>query len=74
MRRSASDSGGGKSGAMADIARVHVLLPAAQGERFEAYCRSKGHKKSTLIARLIRDHLDRERFDVQPGLFRDAQR
>jgi hypothetical protein len=71
MRKSRSDSG--DSGAMADVARVHVLLPAAQGERFEAYCRSKGHKKSTLIARLIRDHLDRERFDVQPGLFRDAQ-
>lgn len=58
---------------MAEVARVHVLLPGAQGERFEAYCRSKGHKKSTLIARLIRDHLDRERFDVQPGLFRDVQ-
>lgn len=71
MRKSPSDSG--DSGAMGDVARVHVLLPAAQGERFEAYCRSRGHKKSTLIARLIRDHLDRERFDVQPGLFRDAQ-
>ena len=73
MRRSTSDSGEDLS-AMSDVARVHVLLPAAQGERFEAYCRSKGHKKSTLIARLIRDHLDRERLDVQPGLFRDAQR
>jgi hypothetical protein len=58
---------------MADVARVHVLLPAAQGERFEAYCRSKGHKKSTLISRLMRDHLDLVRFDVQPGLFRDVQ-
>ena len=59
---------------MANVARLRVLLPTAQGERREAYGRSKGHKKSTLIARLIRDHLDRERFDVQPELFRDAQR
>ena len=58
---------------MADVARVHVLLPAAQGERFEDYCRSKGHKKSTLIARLIRDHLDRARFDVPQELIRAVQ-
>ena len=30
--------------------------------RFEAYCEAKGFKKSTLIARLIREHLDRENF------------
>ncbi len=71
MQKSRPDSGDACT--MAEVARVHVLLPGAQGERFEAYCRSKGHKKSTLIARLIRDHLDRERFDVQPGLFRDVQ-
>ena len=59
---------------MAEVARVHVLLPAPQGERFEAYCRSKGHKKSTLIARLIREHLDRERFEVQPELFGNVQK
>jgi len=27
---------------------------------FERYCASLGFKKSTLIARLIREHLDRE--------------
>ena len=30
--------------------------------RFGAYCEAKGFKKSTLIARLIREHLDRENF------------
>ncbi|HKU65949.1 MAG TPA: hypothetical protein VJQ06_12905 [Rhizomicrobium sp.] len=30
--------------------------------RFDAYCAAKGFKKSTLIARLIREHLDRENF------------
>jgi hypothetical protein len=29
--------------------------------------RTKGYKKSTLIARLIREHLDRERFDLRPS-------
>lgn len=59
---------------MSGVARVHVLLADEQAERFDAYCRSKGHKKSTLIARLIREHLDRERFDVQPTLFKDTPR
>ena len=54
---------------MSKNARVHVLLPDAEGERFDAYCKEKGYKKSTLIARLIREHLDRERFGVQQDLF-----
>lgn len=54
---------------MSKSARVHVLLPDAEGERFDAYCKEKGYKKSTLIARLIREHLDRERFGVQQELF-----
>lgn len=59
--------------AMPRNARVHVLLPDAEGERFEAYCKAKGFKKSTLIARLIREHLDRERFGAQQELFRGGQ-
>lgn len=31
-----------------------------EASRFERFCESRGHKKSTLIARLIREHLDRE--------------
>ena len=37
-------------------------------ERFERYCDSQGFKKSTLIARLIREHLDGERFQLQKSL------
>lgn len=59
--------------AMSKNARVHVLLPDSEGERFDAYCKAKGHKKSTLIARLIREHLDRERFGAQQELFRGGR-
>lgn len=52
-----------------EIARVHVLIPQRDAERFEAYCEAKGFKKSTLIVRLIREHLDRERFESQQELF-----
>lgn len=48
--------------------RVSVLLSSAEEERFAAYCDEKGYKKSTLIARLIREHLDRESFYVQNSL------
>lgn len=59
--------------AMSKNARIHVLLADAEGERFEAYCKEKGYKKSTLIARLIREHLDRERFAIQQELFGSAR-
>jgi len=45
---------------MGDVHRVQVLLQPGEAERFERFCRQRGHKKSTLIARLIRDHLDQE--------------
>lgn len=48
--------------------RVTVLLKEAEFTRFEAYCEEKGHHKSTLIARLIRDHLDSEQFQMQRTL------
>jgi hypothetical protein len=40
--------------------KITVLVPEHEFRRFEEYCKAKGFKKSTLIARLIRDHLDRE--------------
>ena len=46
--------------------RISVLLDSAEFDRFDAYCQDKGFKKSTLIARLIRDHLDEAVFDGQP--------
>lgn len=54
---------------MAGIIRIQVLLPTEEAERFNAYCHAKGFKKSTLIARLIREHLKRENFQHQPNLF-----
>lgn len=54
---------------MADPVRVQVLLPPDEAERFDGYCRKRGFKKSTLIARLIREHLDQEHFKPQHELF-----
>lgn len=54
---------------MADPVRVQVLMSREEAERFEAYCHERGFKKSTLIARLIREHLAGERFTQQQELF-----
>ena len=43
--------------------RISVLLPQGDSERFSSYCKEHGHKKSTLIARLVREHLDREGYN-----------
>lgn len=48
---------------------ITVILPADEHKRFAKYCLSKGFKKSTLVARLIRDHLNAEQFMVQVELF-----
>lgn len=45
--------------------KITVLLDTDQSERFEAYCQDRGYKKSTLVARLIREHLDSEGFGEQ---------
>jgi hypothetical protein len=42
------------------LVRLTVLLKPDEAERLDAYCEESGHKKSTLIARLVRDHLDHE--------------
>ena len=60
--------------AMPHPARVQVLLPDGEAERFEAYCKEKGFKKSTLIVRLIREHLDKERFEAQTEMFSSASK
>lgn len=49
--------------------RIQVLLTEEEAERFDAYCRERGFKKSTLIVRLIREFLDREGFPDQRTLF-----
>jgi hypothetical protein len=42
------------------LARVTALFSEDEAERFSAYCTRHGFKKATLIARLVREHLDRE--------------
>lgn len=44
--------------------KITVLLDEPEFQRFDAYCRERGYKKSTLIARLIRQFLDMEGFGV----------
>jgi len=48
--------------------KVTVLLDEDEFERFDAYCRERGFKKSTLITRLIREHLISEGYRVQQVL------
>ena len=59
---------------MADPVRIQVLMPKAEADRFDAWCREKGYKKSPLIARLVREYLDREGFNPQPDLFNRVKR
>lgn len=54
---------------MAEQPKLSVLLNQVEAARFDAYCRSRGFKKSTLVARLIRDHMDQEGFAMQQSLF-----
>lgn len=49
--------------------RVTVLLDDTESERFSSYCHERGFKQSTLIARLVREHLDREGYPLQAVLF-----
>lgn len=49
--------------------RISVLLEEDEYLLFEAYCKEFGHKKSTLVSKLIRDLLDRERVGSQRPLF-----
>lgn len=48
--------------------KVSVLLSETEDARFSAYCDERGYKKSTLIARLVREHLDREGYAAQASL------
>ena len=57
---------------MSDVVRIQVLMSREEAERFVDYCRERGFKKSTLIARLVREHLDQENFRPQHELFPGA--
>lgn len=56
------------------MGKITVLLLDDEYRRFDAYCKAKGFKKSTLIARLIREHLVREGHETQRDLFREPGR
>ncbi|MFN3352846.1 MAG: hypothetical protein ACK4Z5_04485 [Brevundimonas sp.] len=58
---------------MAEIVRVQVLMQPEEAVRFGRFCADRGHKKSTLIARLIREHLQREGYAAQSEAM-DAER
>jgi hypothetical protein len=49
--------------------KVSVLLTDDEFRRLDEYCLDRGFKKSTLLTRLLLNHLDEERFHVQSGLF-----
>ncbi len=44
--------------------KVTVLLSDEEFRRLDAYCRERGYKKSTLLARLVRQYLDMEGFGI----------
>lgn len=44
--------------------RVSVLLSPTEARRFSSYCKRNGHKKSTLIAKLVTDHMNAECFEM----------
>jgi hypothetical protein len=48
--------------------KITVILAAEEFDRFESYCQEQGFKKSTLIARLVRDHLDSAAHRLQRDL------
>jgi hypothetical protein len=54
--------------------KITVLLSKEDFEQFAAYCEACGHKKSTLIVRLIREHLEKDGYVYQPNLPFQAQK
>lgn len=59
---------------MGSTVKISVLLPKQEAERFEGYCRQEGYKKSTLVARLIREHLDKHAFHMQMDFLKSGDR
>ena len=49
--------------------KLTVLLESRLSRLFEAYCKQEGFKKSTLVVKLIRDHLRAAGFANQAELF-----
>lgn len=62
------------SGDYGPMSKVTVLLDEEEFDRLDLYCVDRGFKKSTLIARLIREHLNRECFPEQQVLALSKER
>jgi hypothetical protein len=45
--------------------KLSVLLDPKVAELFDSYCSETGYKKSTLIVKLIKDHLNAKGYAVQ---------
>jgi metal-responsive CopG/Arc/MetJ family transcriptional regulator len=57
-----------------EMRKISVLLNEDEYALFEKYCDEQGHKKSTLVAKLIRDLLQRERVVSQRPLFVSSEK
>lgn len=58
---------------MSEPTRIQVLLSKNEADHFDDYCRRKGFKKSTLIARLVREYLEKEDNDYPRSRQRKAR-
>ena len=54
--------------------KISVLLDDDEAARFDAFCANQGYKKSTLIVRLIKEHLNKEGFPLQGSLLNAGTR
>lgn len=62
-----------KEGAAIMSVRITVLLEEAVDAQFTAFCQARGFKKSTLAARLIREHLAQEASPAEGPISRTTQ-
>lgn len=56
---------------MTSMAKISFLLERKTAHRFDAYCREKGFKKSSLIARPVREYLEKDERGQTASLFED---
>ncbi|MBB4296138.1 hypothetical protein GGE23_002922 [Rhizobium leguminosarum] len=54
--------------------KISVLVQEDEAERFENYCRENGFKKSTLIVRLIKEHLNQNTRPAGHGRASEVER
>jgi len=57
-----------------DKNKISVVLAAGEFGRFSSYCAEMGFKKSSLIVRLIREHMEREGYGAPRALLMNARR